>query len=38
MRSHGMITGFTMQERYTDLSANVPAFVNFSQFLSIAGI
>ena len=33
MRSKGMIAGLTMQERYTDSSANVPALVNFSQRL-----
>ena len=33
MRSRGMIAGLTMQERYTDTSANVPALVNFSRQL-----
>ena len=33
MRSQGMIAGFTMQERYTDTSANVPALVSFSRCL-----
>ena len=33
MQSQGMFAGLTMQERYTDSSANVPALVNFSQRL-----